>query len=72
MSAAGPLTHTPEGVVYEVFGNFRSEGMHHLGSVIAGSDALARMYAAKLYDEWTWTEMHIIRRDKIQTLIEAA
>jgi|GEM_PF-1057269 len=67
-----PLTYTPEGRVYEVFGNFRDDGLHHLGSVIAISDALARMYAAKLYDEWTWTEMIVIRRDRIKTLIAAS
>ncbi len=71
-TARGPqpaLTQSSEGAVYEVFANFRDEAMHHLGSVIAASDALAKMYAAKLYDEWSWTAMIIIRRDKIQTLI---
>jgi hypothetical protein len=66
-----PVTQTPEGIVYEVFGHFREEGMHHLGSVVALNDELAKVYADKLYDEWSWTEMAIIRRDRIHVIIAA-
>jgi len=67
-----PLMQTPEGTVYEVFGHFREDGMHHLGSVIALNDEIAKVYADKLYDEWSWTEMAIIRRDRIKMIIAAA
>jgi hypothetical protein len=65
----GQLTQTPEGTVYEVFGHFREDGMHHLGSVIALNDELAKVYADKLYDEWSWSELAIIRRDRIKVII---
>ena len=64
------LTQTPEGKIYEVFARFREDGMHHVGSVIAVDDELAKMYAAKLYDEWGWKEMAIVPRDAITTLIK--
>ena len=64
-----PLQETPEGQIYEVFARFREDGLRHIGSVIAMNDALAKMYAAKLYDEWGWREMAIVPRTKITTII---
>ena len=64
-----PLTETPEGHVYEVFARFREKQLHHIGSVIAINDELAKMYAAKLYDEWGWREMAIVKRADITTII---
>lgn len=63
-------TETPEGTIYEVYARFREPGMHHLGTVIAVSDELARMYAAKLYDEWGWREMAIVPRAEIVSIVE--
>ena len=64
-----PLKETPEGQIYEVFARFREDGLRHVGSVVAINDALAKMYAAKLYDEWGWREMAIVPRAKIATII---
>lgn len=66
------ITQTPEGFIYEVFARFREDGMHHLGTVIAVDDELARMYAATLYDEWGWQEMAIVRREHVETIIAPA
>lgn len=63
------LTETPEGHIYEVFARFREKRLHHIGSVIAVDDELAKMYAAKLYDEWGWREMAIVKRSQITTVI---
>lgn len=68
----GQRTETPEGTIYEVFARFREDGMHHIGSVVAVDDELAKMYAAKLYDEWGWREMAIVPRAKIETIIAPA
>ncbi len=65
-----PLTHTPDGDVYEVFAKFQAgEPLHHVGSVIATDLELARMYAYTLYNEWAWHEMVIAPRREIVTLI---
>ena len=60
---------TPEGNIYEVFARFREKELHHIGSVVATDDELAKMYAAKLYDEWGWREMAIVKRAEIVTVI---
>ena len=66
-------THTREGDVYEVFATPRSsEPLHHVGSVIAVSPRLAGMYAYALYDEWGWSEMIIVPRAQIKTLVAPA
>ncbi len=61
---------TPEGDVYEVFAKFnREEPLHHIGNVIAEDADLASMYAYTLYDEWGWSEMIIVPRKEIVTLV---
>ncbi|MEM7118915.1 MAG: hypothetical protein AAF614_41240 [Chloroflexota bacterium] len=64
-----PKTETPEGNIYEVFARFREKRLHHIGSVVAKDDELAKMYAAKLYDEWGWREMAIVKRADVVTVI---
>ena len=59
------ITETPEGDIYEVFARFREKELHHIGSVIAADDELAKVYAAKLYDEWGWREMAIVKRSDV-------
>ncbi|HEX6305785.1 MAG TPA: hypothetical protein VFZ76_16435 [Anaerolineales bacterium] len=62
---------TSSGDIYEVFAKFNlEEPLHHVGNVIAPDDELASMYAYTLYDEWTWSEMIIVPRREIVTLIE--
>jgi 1,2-phenylacetyl-CoA epoxidase PaaB subunit len=64
-------TRTSSGEVYEVFAKFNvDEPMHHVGNVIAPQPDLASLYAYTLYDEWTWSEMIIVPRREIVTLIE--
>lgn len=62
-------TETPEGSIYEVFARFRENRLHHIGSVVARDDELAKMYAAKLYDEWGWREMAIVKRSDVTIVI---
>jgi 1,2-phenylacetyl-CoA epoxidase PaaB subunit len=64
-----PRTETPEGDIYEVFARFRERRLHHIGSVVARNDELAKMYAANLYDEWGWHEMAIVKRADVTTVI---
>ena len=64
-----PRINTPEGDIYEVFARFREKRLHHIGSVVAVDDDLAKMYAAKLYDECGWREMAIVKRSEIVTVI---
>lgn len=62
---------TPEGDVYEVFAKFKADDpLRHVGNVVAVSVDLARMYAYTLYDEWGWSEMIIVPRREIRTLVE--
>ncbi len=62
--------HTPEGTVYEVFAKFETqEPLRHVGNVIAATPDLASMYAFTLYNEWTWSEMIIVPRREIVTLV---
>ena len=64
------VTSTPEGDVYEVFAKFKTDDpLHHIGNVIAVSKELASMYAYTLYDEWGWSEMIIVPRTEIQTIV---
>ena len=64
---------TPEGDVYEVFANIKAEDpLHHIGNVIASNPALASMYAYTLYNEWAWSEMIIVPRREIITLVAPA
>jgi 1,2-phenylacetyl-CoA epoxidase PaaB subunit len=62
-------TETPEGDIYEVFARFRERRLHHIGSVVARDDELAKIYAANLYDEWGWQEMAIVKRADVTTVI---
>ena len=64
-----PRTETPEGHIYEVFARFRENRLHHIGSVVARDDELAKMYAARLYDEWGWREMALVKRADVTTVI---
>lgn len=61
---------TPEGEVYEVFAGFnREEPLRHIGNIVAHDPDLARLYAYTLYDEWSWSEMIIVPRRAIVTLV---
>jgi len=52
--------------VYEVFARSKhDEPLKHVGSVNAADDDLARAYAWTLYDEESWVEMCVVRRDAI-------
>ena len=62
-------TETPEGDIYEVFARFHEKRLHHIGSVVAINDELAKLYTAKLYDEWSWREVVIVKRADITTVI---
>ena len=66
-----PPLATPDGAVYEVFARFKKdEPLRHIGSVAAPNPEMAKMYAYKLYDEWTWSAMYIVERKNIIHLVE--
>jgi 1,2-phenylacetyl-CoA epoxidase PaaB subunit len=49
--------------VYEVFARkTHDDELKHVGSVNAGDDELARIYAWSIYDEERWVEMCVVRR----------
>ena len=57
--------------VYEVFARrVDGEPLRHVGCVAAPDDALARVYARSIYDEWNWIEMVVVPRAAITTVIE--
>jgi 1,2-phenylacetyl-CoA epoxidase PaaB subunit len=46
----------------------RIDPLHHVGSVVAPNDDLARAYARATYDEERWVEMMIVPKQAIITL----
>jgi 1,2-phenylacetyl-CoA epoxidase PaaB subunit len=55
-----------EETVYDVFARKnRGEPLHHVGYLNALDDELARVYAWKTYDEESWFEMCVVRREDI-------
>jgi 1,2-phenylacetyl-CoA epoxidase PaaB subunit len=57
--------------IYEVFAKVKPEDpLHHCGNVMATDREGAEVYAYKMYDEFPWTEMVIIPRRKIITVIK--
>jgi 1,2-phenylacetyl-CoA epoxidase PaaB subunit len=51
---------------YEVFARSRrGDALRHIGGVHAPSDALARLYARWVYDEETWLDLAVVRREHL-------
>jgi hypothetical protein len=49
---------------YEVLARSRrGDPLRHIGTLDAPSDDLARAYARWLYDEETWAEVAVVRRE---------
>ncbi len=64
-------TKTREGDIYEVFARFRpEEPLRNIGTVVASDESLARMYALTLYNEWNWSRMIVVPREKIIPVVE--
>jgi hypothetical protein len=40
----------------------KEQPLRHVGSVRAGSPALAAVYAKTIYDEWRWKSMFVVPR----------
>ncbi len=60
------------GEIYEVFARFKyNEPLHHVGTVTAPNEELARTYAFNTYTEWDWIEMIIVPRKQVITVIKA-
>lgn len=54
---------------YEVFARSRrGDALRHIGCVHAPSDALARLYARWVYDEETWVDLAVVRREHLLTV----
>jgi 1,2-phenylacetyl-CoA epoxidase PaaB subunit len=52
--------------VYDVFARrSRGDPLHHVGYLDAPDDELARIYAWKTYDEESWFEMCVVRRENV-------
>jgi 1,2-phenylacetyl-CoA epoxidase PaaB subunit len=53
-------------IVYDVFARKnRGEPLRHVGYLDAPDDDLARIYAWKTYDEESWFEMCVVRRENV-------
>ena len=56
--------------IYEVFAKVKAEDpLRHCGNVMATDPEGARVYAYKMYDEFPWTEMVVIPRREMVTVI---
>jgi 1,2-phenylacetyl-CoA epoxidase PaaB subunit len=57
--------------IYEVFARFKyDEPLHHIGTVTAPDEDLAKAYAFNTYNEWAWIEMIIVPRQEVIHVIE--
>ncbi len=66
------MNHTNGTLIYEVFARFKyEEPLHHVGSVTAPSEELAKVYAFNTYNEWAWIEMIVVPRDAVVHVIDA-
>lgn len=60
---------TSDGEVWVVFASFKKDDpLHDIGTVIAPSREMAKVYAQKLYDEWGWRRMIVCPRREIVVL----
>jgi len=56
--------------IYEVFAKVKTEDpLRHCGNVMASDEEGAKVYAYKMYDEFPWSEMVVIPRRDIITVI---
>ena len=57
--------------IYEVFAKVKTdEPLRHCGNVMASDAEGAKVYAYKMYDEFPWTEMVVIPRREIVSIIK--
>jgi len=55
---------------WEVFARSELDApIRHVGTVAADRPEDAEVFAWKLYDEWSWKEMFVVRREDIVRLI---
>jgi 1,2-phenylacetyl-CoA epoxidase PaaB subunit len=72
MSAARKVESTA-GDIYDVFARIKAEdAFRHIGNVIAPDARLARVYAYTVYQEWAWSEMFVVPRRAIVSIIAPA
>lgn len=58
--------------IFEVFAKVKpEEPLRHCGNVMATDPDGAKVYAYKMYDEFPWTEMVVIPRREMVTVIKA-
>jgi 1,2-phenylacetyl-CoA epoxidase PaaB subunit len=56
--------------IYEVFAKVKADdSLRHCGNVMATDPEGAKVYAYKMYDEFPWTEMVVIPRREMVTVI---
>ncbi len=56
--------------IYEVFAKVKAEDpLRHCGNVMATDSGGAKVYAYKMYDEFPWSEMVVVPRRKMVTVI---
>ena len=61
----------PDIEIYEVFAKVKAnEPLRHCGNVMASDAEGAKVYAYKMYDEFPWTEMVVIPRREMITVIK--
>jgi 1,2-phenylacetyl-CoA epoxidase PaaB subunit len=60
-------------VAYEVLARSRrGDPLRHIGTLDAPSDDLARAYARWLYDEESWADVAVVRREYVLAVRGAA
>ncbi len=58
-----------EVALYEVFARHGTEPARHVGSVRATSPEEAGVFAYTLYDERGWSELFVVRRDRLVRVV---
>jgi 1,2-phenylacetyl-CoA epoxidase PaaB subunit len=57
--------------IYEVFAKVKAEDpLRHCGNVMATDPEGAKVYAYKMYDEFPWTEMVVVPRREMVSVIK--
>ncbi|HZU14920.1 MAG TPA: phenylacetic acid degradation PaaB family protein [Chloroflexota bacterium] len=61
-----------DSTMWEVFARRKfEEPLHHVGTVAADDERLAQVYARTIFNEFSWVEMVIFRRDSAVRIMES-
>ena len=55
---------------YDVFARRKAaEPLEHIGTVGASEPSDAEVFAFKLYDQWKWTELFVVRQAEVVEVV---